>query len=1191
MRITKLFPLLISSLVLSGIALSIKDNHQEVKEVKASEEISLSSSGDSFTLLDKQYSASESFVYTGDLNFKSGQAGGLAFGSEENDHYFVINMDRVENTTKLLYFTSNGAGGYSAETFRSDYFIGNDKITESELNMVKPMVRDIETVNLKVIVTIEEEHAYAEFFIEGIKRFGVDSKIDLNNLRSGLTYQGGYLGLNCFNADVLLNNIEIGKSDYSYFSELYRNQYHLQPFAKWTNDPNALCYHNGYYHVYYQTNPFGKLWGPMFWGHARSKDLIHFEFLPICLFPDITYDTLGPGEEVENKGYMWSGCAISYKKGMSDDIDSKNWFPNGSGNGMLAIYTREGRYQDQQIITSDDDGLTWTKRDMITHHIYYAVSEFENQRIDWRDPKIVPLTKDSGGKVTTWVMTLSSMDKSLGWFLTSSNLINWTYSGHFSFPRPECIGIGYLKDNNDVEHAYLTNKSRTYILGELSYDSVHNRVNFVDEDGVNLYDYNADNVPLKPLDFGPDTYASQSFYINDEASEFNGKDIVLNWFSGDLNASYCTGPGEYASLRSRWNGGFTIPVKYGVLDTGSDLRITQKPITVGNSNLEKTPVININNQNINSESANPLKDVHTHIFEMDASITVNDNSPIIFKVDLSNEEYMEFGWNKEDGYYVDRTNLDDKGINTNIDWHTKYASHILGDSNTKTFYVLSDNGGLEVFCEDYSISFYFVTTASPGSTGASLFANDALINQLKINEVKSIYRKNIAEGEGVLYISSNEVELDTKLNTAKFVSCWYSGVSDLSWEEIENEDVVSYEASNQGINFVALKPGTASFKLTVSDEEEIINVNVYDGYFESDFHFEQDNIVSGEWIMSDKGIVGERSSGNGFILTNEVGADFTFTGQFSIDSGVAASLVFRASADMSSYLVANYDSGERIVKLWSTHGELARSGVIDADLSNIVLSVKASGKQIEITVNGNLALSYTLLDNEPLSGHFGLNVFSAKATFKSLSLVKENFEYAGGDLSISLDIDQYITGVYNMTLGNRKLEPGYYSQGYKTLVIKQIYFDTIENGTYSFKIVGSSYTMYIKVEVNFTHSFVINDVEVESGVNVNVYVGNHEINSLKVNDNVINEDKYFVHDYVLTIDASCFNVGDNEVTVNDNVTFNVLVNNKQEVIDIKKKNNNTPLIIGLSVGGGVLVGGIIATIIIVVLVKKKGKKA
>ena len=181
MRITKLFPLLISSLVLSGIALSIKDNHQEVKEVKASEEISLSSPGDSFTLLDKQYSATESFVYTGDLHFKSGQAGGLAFGSEENDHYFVINMDRVENTTKLLYFTSNGAGGYSAETFRSDYFIGNDKITESELNMVKPMVRDIETVNLKVIVTIEEEHAYAVFFIEGIKRFGVESKIDLNN--------------------------------------------------------------------------------------------------------------------------------------------------------------------------------------------------------------------------------------------------------------------------------------------------------------------------------------------------------------------------------------------------------------------------------------------------------------------------------------------------------------------------------------------------------------------------------------------------------------------------------------------------------------------------------------------------------------------------------------------------------------------------------------------------------------------------------------------------------------------------------------------------------------------------------------------------------------------------------------------------------------------------------------------------
>ena len=230
-------------------------NLNSISEVSAKEELSLKSSGDEFNLLDKKFESNESFVYTADLHFKSGQAGGLAFGSKTNEHYYVLNMDRYENKVKLLYFSSNGSGGFIPSELKSDYFIGNDKITQNELDMVNPLVRTIEDVNLKVIVTIEEEHAFAEFYVEGIKRFGIDSVIDLNNLGTSYTYEGGYLGMNCFNADVYLENIEIGKSDYSYFSEPYRNQYHLQPFSKWSNNPNGLCYYNGYYHVFYQVQP------------------------------------------------------------------------------------------------------------------------------------------------------------------------------------------------------------------------------------------------------------------------------------------------------------------------------------------------------------------------------------------------------------------------------------------------------------------------------------------------------------------------------------------------------------------------------------------------------------------------------------------------------------------------------------------------------------------------------------------------------------------------------------------------------------------------------------------------------------------------------------------------------------------------------------------------------------------------
>ena len=882
----------------------------------------------------------------------------------------------------------------------------------------------------------------------------------------------------------------------------------------------------------------------MFWGHARSRDLIHFEYLPICLFPSINNDG--------STSYMWSGCAVAYYQGMSDVIDGRNWFPNGNGNGLFAIFTEDRcggneEAQNQIVITSDDEGLIWEKRDVIPQR---QKTEYYDRKIDWRDPKIFPVEKDETGKVTTWGMSLSSYALNRGWLYTSPNLIDWFKQSTFSLPTPECINIGVLQDELGNEHAYLTNKSRTYLFGSLKM--VNGNLQFVDEEGVNIQNYTLEemNQKLLPLDFGPDSYASQSFYITDSNSEYYGKDIVLNWFSGDLNAPYCTGPGEYANLRGRWNGGFTTPVEYGIKTDSQGMRLSQKPITVNNVNLEKTSVVNVSNIIATSQTENLLKDVHTHIFELEASITTNNNAPITFKVDVGDDEYMQFGWNETDGYYVDRTYLDDKGINTNVDWHVKYASHILGDTDTKTFYVLSDNGGLEVFCEDYSVPFYFVTTAARGSTGAILSCDDAMVNYLKLNNVKSAYQKEAAEGEGVLYVASNNVQLDTELSVSKFISCWYTGKSDLVWTEVSNNGVINATTSNEGINVRALKVGTAIYKVAADDKEETIEITVSDGVFESDFTFVKENIVSGNWLISDGKLVGEKDSGNAFILANESGDNFTYTGQFDIERGTAGALVFRASSDMSKYLVANFDANEHVVKLWSTHGELARSGEFHVSLINVALTVKATGKNIKISLNGNEAINYDLRDDEPLSGRFGVNVFSAKVAFKTLSLIEDeqSVDYVSGELRINTGVEQYINAVYNLTAGNTKLESGFYRQIDGVLFIKEEYFSLLDNGTYKLKVVGSMISIEVNVNVNMSRELVIPDMSIDAGLDVNVHVGSFAINSVSVNGARLDESQYSVHDYVLTIDASCFDVGENSVTINDSVSFNVtVINNTQPV--------------------------------------------
>ncbi|KAH9301958.1 hypothetical protein KI387_013541 [Taxus chinensis] len=89
-------------------------------------------------------------------------------------------------------------------------------------------------------------------------------------------------------------------------SNAYRTVYHFQPLKNWMNDPNAPLFYKGYYHLFYQFNPFSAVWGSIRWGHAVSKDLINWEHLAgAALYPDSWYDING----------AWSGSATFLQKG------------------------------------------------------------------------------------------------------------------------------------------------------------------------------------------------------------------------------------------------------------------------------------------------------------------------------------------------------------------------------------------------------------------------------------------------------------------------------------------------------------------------------------------------------------------------------------------------------------------------------------------------------------------------------------------------------------------------------------------------------------------------------------------------------------------------------------------------------------------------------------------------------------
>ena len=180
-------------------------------------------------------------------------------------------------------------------------------------------------------------------------------------------------------------------------TDYYRPSYHFTPLYGWMNDPNGMVYKDGEYHLYFQYNPYGSKWGNMHWGHAVSKDLVHWEHLD----PAIARDPVG---------HIFSGSSV---------VDKKNTAGFGK-NAIIAIYTNNSVNHDevQCVAYSNDNGRTFTK-----YEGNPVLTPFDGLK-DFRDPKVFWYEK---GKC--WYMIVSA-DKETR-FYKSKNLKKWNYVSAF----------------------------------------------------------------------------------------------------------------------------------------------------------------------------------------------------------------------------------------------------------------------------------------------------------------------------------------------------------------------------------------------------------------------------------------------------------------------------------------------------------------------------------------------------------------------------------------------------------------------------------------------------------------------------------------------------------------------------------------------------------------------------------------
>ncbi|MBB3058800.1 glycoside hydrolase family 32 protein [Mucilaginibacter gotjawali] len=479
------------------------------------------------------------------------------------------------------------------------------------------------------------------------------------------------------------------------YNEPFRPQLHFSPKAHWMNDPNGMVYFNHTYHLFFQYYPGGTVWGPMHWGHAISKDLVHWQQLPIALYPD-------------SLGYIFSGSAV---------VDSNNTSGFGK-NGkipLVAIFThhdpkgeRAGtdNFQNESIAYSLDEGRTWTK--------YSGNPVLKNPGIrDFRDPKVMWYAKDK-----KWVMTLATKDHIT--FYSSRDLKTWAKESEFGKEIGahggvwECPDLFPLKLNGKQYWVLVVNlnpggpnggSATQYFVGQFDGEQ------FVPVDDQ-----------IKWLDYGPDEYAGITW------NNTGSRKIFLGWMS---NWSYAT-----QVPTASWRSAMTIPRDLKLISIDGNILLTsmpvkailklkQQPILAGNVHVKK---IYAGNTKASTTAGRYLLDLQTN--------SLND-----FALELanSNNEKLIIGFDKNaNQYFIDRTKAGVHDFNKDFAGIFKAPRFVANKSVKLTLVV--DRASVEIFADGGATVMTCIFFTEKPLNKVSILSDSAIrIKSLSIAGLKSIW--------------------------------------------------------------------------------------------------------------------------------------------------------------------------------------------------------------------------------------------------------------------------------------------------------------------------------------------------------------------------------------------------------------------------------------------------------------------
>jgi fructan beta-fructosidase len=452
---------------------------------------------------------------------------------------------------------------------------------------------------------------------------------------------------------LFISSTFFGQSD-SLKDEDYRPMIHFTPKEKWMNDPNGMVYYKKVYHLFYQYHPYSSVWGPMHWGHATSKDIIHWNREPVKIFPD-------------SNGTIFSGSAVI------DKNNTSGFGKNGEA-PLVAIFTQHKEetykagakdFQNQSIAYSLDNGNTWVKYDKNPVLRSPGIPDFRDPKVMWHGPS------------KKWIMTLAVFDRVH--FYSSHDLKNWSKESEFGESFGEHGGVWECPDLFPMNYS---GKQVWILIVNLNPGGPNKgsatQYFIGDFDGKVFKPYNA---KTKWLDYGPDEYAGVTW------SNTGNRKIFLGWMTNWMYAQ--------AVPTETWRSAMTIPRELKVTKVNDDFLIASIPVKEINKIKTKPDVF----KDISLAEKFDLSQNVEHLdFPAILELTfdeINDLS-IVLSNDLNEE--LVIGYEKEQNhYFIDRTKSGKITFNEGFAAR-HYAPRFVNDPKTRITLII-DVSSIELFAD------------------------------------------------------------------------------------------------------------------------------------------------------------------------------------------------------------------------------------------------------------------------------------------------------------------------------------------------------------------------------------------------------------------------------------------------------------------------------------------------------------